>query len=73
MEIDLKETWIDLFQDSRENYVQNHNPEIDPPIPPLDEEWEFQKQQVEAPVVETVPEEQKTQPEYFVVKYAPPQ
>ena len=57
MEIDLKETWIDPFRDSRDHHIQNHNPEIDPPIPPLDEEWEAQKQQVEVPVVETVPED----------------
>ena len=55
MEIKFKETWIDLFQDSRDYYLQDYDPEIDPPIPPLDEEWEAQKQQVEVPVVETVP------------------
>ena len=44
MEIDLKETWIDLFLNSRDHYIQDHDPEIDPPILPLNEDWESQKQ-----------------------------
>ena len=58
MEINLEETWIDLFWDTRDYYIQNHNPEIDPPILPLDEQWESQKQLDEVPVAETVPVEQ---------------
>ena len=38
METDLEETWIDLFQDSRDYYLQDHDPGIDPPNSPLDEE-----------------------------------
>ena len=73
MEINLEETWIDLFRDSRDYYIQNDNPGIDPPIVPLDEEWESQKQHVEVPVVETVPEEQNMQPGYVEVEFAAPQ
>ena len=73
MDINLKVTLIDPFRDSGDYYFQCHNPEIDPPILPLNEEWESQKPQVEAPVVETVPEEQNTQPGYFEVECAPPQ
>ena len=65
MEIDLEETWIDLYLDSTDYYIQNHDPETDPPIPPLDEEWESQKQDVEVPVVETVPEDQNVQSGYL--------
>ena len=62
-----------IFWDSRDCYIQNHDPEINPPIPPLDEKWEAQKQQVQVPVVETVPEDPNTQPGYFEVELAPPQ
>ena len=73
MEIDLEETWIDLFQDSQDYYLKDHNPDIDPPIPPLNEEWQSQQQPVDVPVVETVPEEQNFQPGYFDVEFAPQQ
>ena len=36
MEIDLRETWIDLLQDSQDYYLKDHNPKIDPPILPLE-------------------------------------
>ena len=39
MEIDLEETWVDLFRDSRDLYITDHDPEVDPPIPPLDDSW----------------------------------
>ena len=72
MEIDLEETWIDLFQDSQDYYLTDHNSQIDPPILPLDEEWQTQHQLVDVPVVETVPEEQNAQPRYFKVELPPP-
>ena len=62
MEIDLKETWIDIFWDSCDYYLTDHDPEIDPPILPLDDKWKSQQQPVEVPVTETVPEEQNVQP-----------
>ena len=73
MEINLKETWIDLFHDSQEYYLKDHDPEIDLPILPPDEEWESQQEPVDIPVVETVPEEQNVQPGYFKVECAPQQ
>ena len=68
MEINLKETWIDLFQDSSDHYLKDNNPEIDPPIPPLDEEWQFHQQSVDVPVAETVPEVQNVQPGCFKIE-----
>ena len=72
MEIDLEETWIGLFQDSQDYYLTDHNSQIDPPILPLDEEWQTQHQLVDVPVVETVPEEQNVQPGHFKVELPPP-
>ena len=57
MEFNLEETWIDLFQNSQDCHTKDHDPEIDPPILPLNEEWESQQQPVEVPMAETVPEE----------------
>ncbi len=78
MEIDLEETWIDLFRDSRDYYLTDHDPDIDPPIPPLDEEWEPQEvvadQQPlnEAPVQPAPTVQEPKSPGYFDVEERAP-
>jgi transposase InsO family protein len=36
---DMTETWIDLFKDSRESYIEGHDETTDGPIPALHDHW----------------------------------
>ena len=37
--VDLSETWIDLFLNSRESYLEGHDESADGPLAPLDDFW----------------------------------
>ena len=37
--VDLSETWIDLFVNSCEHHLEGHDPEVDGPLPGLHDTW----------------------------------
>ena len=39
MSIDLEETWIDLFLNARDTYLDSHDESVDGPLPELGSEW----------------------------------
>ena len=85
MEIDLAETWIDLWQESREFYLEDWDPTIDGPYPDLDpdfrpeanddDETPDSDEQGEIAQQHTVPQDRNlpTSQGWFDVEEAPPQ
>ncbi len=60
--VDMTERWETLFQTSREHYLPEHNPDLDGPLPPLDDEWLEQDEYKNREQQNRRPPEQQHQP-----------